>query len=182
MCYNAPPSPLSSAESGIFRIISLYIFSISLSLCRSPRCLSVLELMGEFKILIQSQNIRLGASLPSSLSAPASNPLIWWASYLHYYSRAGFESLTHTSHITSTCLTVTYCVWPCSHETVAWSSISTYTHHQKTEGYNITSHPHFLSLTLTHTYNVTPHFPSSIALFVEYTPVQLLYFCVFIVV
>lgn len=59
---------LSTAECGIFKIISSYFFifllSVSLALSLSL-CLSVLELMAEFKMLIQSLNIRV-----SSLSPP----------------------------------------------------------------------------------------------------------------
>lgn len=51
-------------------------------------------------MLIQSQNIILRDTLTSSLSLPAPNPLLWWATYLHYSCR-GFVSLPYTYKYTS---------------------------------------------------------------------------------
>ncbi len=100
------------------QLLFLYFvaFRISRSLSRSLS-LSVLELMAEFKMLIQSLNIRV-----SSLSPPPCQHLLLihcsdeQLIYIITAAQASFHShkCTYTSMcITSTCLTVPYCVWPC---------------------------------------------------------------------
>ncbi len=161
---------LSTAECGIFIIISSYFFilllSISLALSRSL-CLSVLELMAEFKMLIQSLNIRV-----SSLSPPPCQHLLLihcsdeQLIYIITAAQASFHShkCTHTSMcITSTCLTVPYCVWPCRPETAAWSAISTHTTTWQRAATLPHTPPSFCYTSLA----VISALPSSTALFVQ---------------
>ncbi len=141
------------------QLLFLYFvaFRISRSLSRSLS-LSVLELMAEFKMLIQSLNIRV-----SSLSPPPCQHLLLihcsdeQLIYIITAAQASFHShkCTYTSMcITSTCLTVTYCVWPCRPETAAWSAIST--HHHMTEGCDLTSHSSIFLLHLSRCYFSPP--------------------------
>lgn len=149
---------LSTAECGIFKIISSYFFifllSVSLALSLSL-CLSVLELMAEFKMLIHSLNIRV-----LSLSPPPCQHLhlIHCSDeHLIYIITAAQASfLSHKYTYTSTHLTVNYYVWPSRPETAAWSTISTHTHHHTTEGCDLTSHSSIFLLHLSRCYFIPP--------------------------